>query len=452
MEFASVILAAGAGKRMNSSLPKPLHRLGGKPMLAWALEAAHLAGASRQIVVTPKDAQPVTEFLDTYCEVTGLDIIPAVQDPPLGTGHAVEAARESLSTFSGVILVAFADTPLVTAETYRRLADHLLSVEDAAVVCLGFDADDPTGYGRLITSEAGQLEAIVEEKNTSPAEATIRFVNAGIMAIRAPLAFELLNDCAYNAVTGEKYLTDIVTAARKKGYSVLCLKAGQAEVMGINSRHDLALAEAELQKRLRWAAMETGATLIAPETVHLHYDTILEKDVIVEPHVVFGPGVMVGEGTEIRAFSHLEGVKTGACCIIGPYARLRPGTTLGEGVRIGNFVETKNTTMGNLSKANHLTYLGDTTVGTKANIGAGTITCNYDGTAKHQTHIGDEAFIGSNTSLVAPVRIGDRAMIGAGSTITEPVEADSLALARADTKHLSGGAERFRNKKQEEKK
>ncbi|XDZ64798.1 bifunctional UDP-N-acetylglucosamine diphosphorylase/glucosamine-1-phosphate N-acetyltransferase GlmU [Alphaproteobacteria bacterium LSUCC0684] len=450
MEFASVILAAGAGKRMKSSLPKPLHRLGGKPMLSWALEAAHLAGASRQIVVMPKDALAVTKFLDTYRDITGLDIIPAVQDPPLGTGHAVEAAKPALNMFSGVILVAFADTPLVTAETYRRMADHLLSVDDAAVVCLGFDADDPTGYGRLITSSSGQVEAIVEEKNTNPAEAAIRFVNAGIMAIRAPLAFELLEDCPFNEVSGEKYLTDIVAAARAKGHAALCLKAEQAEVMGINSRHDLALAEAELQKRLRWAAMEAGATLIAPETVHLHYDTVLEKDVIIEPHVVFGPGVIIGEGSEIRAFSHLEGVRTGACCIIGPYARLRPGTTLGEGVRIGNFVETKNTTMGDLSKANHLTYLGDTTVGTKANIGAGTITCNYDGTSKHSTHIGDEAFIGSNTSLVAPVSVGDRAMIGAGSTITEPVEADSLAVARAETRHLSGGAKRFREKRRED--
>lgn len=452
MEFASVILAAGAGKRMKSSLPKPLHRLGGKPMLSWALDTAYLAGASREIVVTPKGADTINGFIENYSRQTGLEIKTAIQDPPLGTGHAVEATKTALEGFSGVILVAFADTPLVTADTYRRMADYLLSVDDSAVVCLGFDADDPTGYGRLITSSSGQLEAIIEEKDASTAEAEIRLVNAGIMAVRAPLIFEMLADCDYNNSSGEKYLTDIVAVARAKGYSALCLKADQAEVMGINSRHDLALAEAELQKRLRWAAMEAGATLIAPETVFLHYDTILEKDVIIEPHVVFGPGVVVGEGSEIKSFSHLEGVRTGACCIIGPYARLRPGTNLGEGVRIGNFVETKNTTMGDLSKANHLTYLGDATVGVRANIGAGTITCNYDGTNKHKTSIGDEAFIGSNTSLVAPVSVGDRAIIGAGSTITETVEPDSLAVARAQTKHLAGGADRFRKSRRKEDK
>jgi len=444
MEFASVILAAGAGKRMKSSLPKPLHRLGGKPMLSWALDTAHLAGASRQIVVTPKDAGTIDGFLQDYSRKTGLDISTLIQDPPLGTGHAVEAVKSALDGFGGVILVAFADTPLVTADTWRRMADCLLSADDAAVVCLGFDADDPTGYGRLITSPSGELDAIVEEKDASPTEAEVCFVNAGIMAIRAPLVFEMLEECTYNTSSGEKYLTDIVAVARARGYSARCLKADQAEVMGINSRHDLALAEAELQKRLRRAAMEAGATLMAPDTVFLHYDTVLEHDVIIEPHVVFGPGVHIGEGSEIRSFSHLEGVKTGACCVIGPYARLRPGTHLGEGVRIGNFVETKNTTMGDLSKANHLTYLGDTTVGTKANIGAGTITCNYDGTNKHKTQIGDEAFIGSNTSLVAPVSIGDRAMIGAGSTITETVPPDSLAVARAETKHIADGADRFR--------
>jgi len=450
MEFASVILAAGAGKRMKSSLPKPLHLLGGKPMLAWALDAAYLAGAARQIVVTPPEAGAIDRFLADYRQFTGLDVTGATQDEALGTGHAVEAAQPALDGFEGVVLVAFADTPLVAAETYRRLADALISDPKTAVVCLGFEADDPQGYGRFVTAADGQLEAIIEEKDATPEIAAIRLVNAGIMAIRAPLAFGLLDRCTYNNASGEKYLTDIVAAARAEGHGVKCLKADSAEVMGINSRHDLALAEAELQKRLRQAALANGATLIAPETVFLHFDTILEPDVIIEPHVVFGPGVVIGEGSQIRAFSHLEGVITGPCCIIGPYARLRPGTLLGEGVRIGNFVETKNTTMGDLSKANHLTYLGDAIIGAEANIGAGTITCNYDGINKHQTIIGRGAFIGSNTALVAPVTVGDHAMIGAGSTITDAVDAESLTLTRAETRHFPKGATRFRERRRKD--
>ncbi|NDA08965.1 MAG: bifunctional UDP-N-acetylglucosamine diphosphorylase/glucosamine-1-phosphate N-acetyltransferase GlmU, partial [Alphaproteobacteria bacterium] len=298
----------------------------------------------------------------------------------------------------------------------------------------------------------GRVTAIIEEKETDPTNKAIRLCNSGLMAVKMPLLFNLLDQIGFNQKTNEKFLTDIVALAHQTGRSIGYAEANEDDVLGINSRVDLARAESIVQHRLRHRAMMNGATLIAPETVFLHYDTILEKDVIIEPHVVFGPGVVVGEGSEIKSFSHLEGVRTGACCIIGPYARLRPGTNLGEGVRIGNFVETKNTTMGDLSKANHLTYLGDTTVGVRTNIGAGTITCNYDGTNKHKTSIGDEAFIGSNTSLVAPVSVGDRAIIGAGSTITETVEPDSLAVARAQTKHLAGGADRFRKSRRKEDK
>lgn len=450
MEFAAIILAAGEGKRMRSSLPKPLHRLGGKPMLAWALDASALSGASRQVVIVPKGANAVSSFLDAYRDARGADVVAAVQDPPLGTGHAVECAANALSGFDGIAIVSFADTPLLRADTFKAMATALEET-GSAVACLGFRPENPTGYGRLVTSEDGQLLRIVEEKDASDEERRITLVNAGMMAIRLPLAFDLLAALDTSNAQGEKYLTDIISEARAKGHGVTSLAADADEVMGVNDRKDLAAAEAVLQQRLRQAAMAGGASLIAPETVFLHHDTVLEEDVVVEPNVVFGAGVHIGNGTEIKAFSHLEGTITRACCVIGPYARLRPGTVLGEGVKIGNFVETKNTTMGDLSKANHLSYVGDSSVGARANIGAGTITCNYDGINKHRTEIGEDAFIGSNTALVAPVSVGDRAMIGAGSTLTNNVEADALAVVRGEAKMVAAGAKRFRNARQKKK-
>ena len=445
MNFVTIILAAGQGKRMRSKLPKPLHRLGGKPLLGWALDAAMMAGADRQIVITPDEAAPVTDFISAWGKARGSTPETVVQHPPQGTGHAVAVTRDLLGSTEGVAVVTFADTPLLRAETFRRMVAAIADT-DSAVACLGMTVENPHGYGRMIMDQHGSLHRITEEKDATPAEREINFVNAGIMAIRLPLVFELLDDIGTDNASGEQYLTDVVAAARQRGLNVTAMEADPEEVMGINDRADLAMAEAALQKRLRQAAMESGATLVAPETVFLNHDTVLEEDVIIEPHVVFGPGVHIGEGTEIRSFCHLEGVKTGACCMIGPYARLRPGTDLAEGVRIGNFVETKNTTMGALAKANHLSYVGDSTVGSKANIGAGTITCNYDGYNKHQTVIGAEAFIGSNTALVAPVSIGDRAIIGAGSTITKDVEDDALALSRAEMKVSSGAAPRLRKK------
>lgn len=450
MEFAVIILAAGQGKRMRSSLPKPLHRLGGKPLLAWALDASMLGGAVEQVVITPDGANAVTGFIEQYRQARGTAVKAAVQDPPLGTGHAVECARDALAGFDGIAIVTFADTPLLRADTFQALAQQL-DTTGAAVACLGFKPEDPTGYGRLVTDDEGQLLRIVEEKDASDDERQISLVNAGMMALRLPLAFELLEEIGTSNAQGEKYLTDIVAEARRHGHQVTAMAAAATEVMGINDRKDLAAAEAELQNRLRQAAMAGGATLTAPETVFLHHDTILEDDVVIEPHVVFGAGVRVGNGTEIKAFSHLEGVVTGPCCIIGPYARLRPGTELGEGVKIGNFVETKNTRMGDLSKANHLSYVGDSEVGAKANIGAGTITCNYDGFSKHRTTIGAGAFIGSNTALVAPVTVGDHAMVGAGSTITRDIEDDAMAVTRAEQRNLKNGASRFRQSRQKDR-
>ncbi|MGC6484382.1 MAG: bifunctional UDP-N-acetylglucosamine diphosphorylase/glucosamine-1-phosphate N-acetyltransferase GlmU [Candidatus Puniceispirillales bacterium] len=445
MEFTAIILAAGQGKRMRSKLPKPLHQLGGKPLLGWALDAAGFAGAQQRVVITPKDAAAINDFIAAYETRHDTRIGSIVQHPPQGTGHAVAVSREALAGTEGVAIITFADTPLLRAETFRRMATTLTD-NDAAVVCLGMTVDNPHGYGRLIMDKDGQLQQITEEKDASPEERRINFVNAGIMAVRLPLVFDLLDDVGTNNASGEQYLTDIVASARQRGLSVTALDADPDEVMGINDRADLAKAEAVLQQRLRIAAMEQGATLIAPETVFLHHDTVLEEDVIIEPHVVFGPGVHLGEGSAIRSFCHLEGVKTGPCCMIGPYARLRPGTILDEGVKIGNFVETKNVTMGALAKANHLSYVGDSSVGSKANIGAGTITCNYDGYNKHKTTIGDEAFIGSNTALVAPVSVGDRAIIGAGSTITTDIDDDALALTRAEPRISKGGGARLRRK------
>ncbi len=446
MNIATIILAAGQGTRMKSHLPKPLHCLGGKPLLAWVLDSAHAAGAAHQIVITPKDSDEINTFLTSYQDQRGRTVTAAVQHPAHGTGHAVEQARDALEGFNGIALVAFADTPLIYADTYHALAAALAADPDAAIACLGFHADDPTGYGRMVTDENGHLIKIVEEKDTNDDEKNISFVNAGIMALRTPMMFDLLDAIAYNTISGEKYLTDCIAAAHDAGNHVITLTAAGDEVMGINTRQQLATAEAIMQTRLRQAAMDGGATLIAPETVFLHHDTVLEQDVIVDPNVVFGPGVIVGEGSTIKSFSHLEGATLGACCVIGPYARLRPGTNLGEGVKIGNFVETKNTVMGDLAKSNHLTYLGDSTVGAGANIGAGTITCNYDGTNKHKTHIGVDAFIGSNTALVAPISVGDRAIVGAGSTITQDIQDDDLALARGAMKTITGGAKKFRAK------
>ena len=455
MSFKSIILAAGQGTRMKSNLPKPLHKIGGKPMLAWVLDTSFAAGADGQVVITPKDSETIDNFIAAYTDIRKTDVKTAIQDPPKGTGHAVECAQDSLkddngNAYQGIVIVAFADTPLVRSETYQALADAL-ETSDAAIACLGFEAQDPTGYGRLVRNDKGLLLKITEEKDANADEKKITFVNAGMMALRAPLVFDLLAGLQNNAKTGEKYLTDCIEAARQAGHNVVTIEAEQTEVLGVNDRADLAQAESVMQDQLRQAAMASGATLIAPETVFLHHDAVIEPDVIIEPHVVIGQAVHIGEGSEIKSFSHLEGVKTGPCCVIGPYARLRPGTNLGEGVKIGNFVETKNITMGDLSKANHLTYLGDSTIGSKSNIGAGTITCNYDGFNKHRTTIGDGAFIGSNSALVAPVSIGDRALVGAGSTITRDVEDDALVIVRSEAKTLSDGATRLRQKYQKTK-
>jgi len=434
MDVAALILAAGKGTRLNSSLPKPLHRIGGRPMLAWSLDAARAAGARRIVTILGIGAKTVEAWLDggESC----------IQDPPNGTGHAVLAAQPTLHDFTGIVLVMFADTPLVTAATLTDLSAAIRDGADIAV--LGFTAADPTGYGRLVTDADGGLIKIVEETDATAAERGITLVNGGVMAARAKLLFDLLAKTTPDNNKGEIYLTDIVEQASHANHKVVYRLTSEDEIAGVNDRQDLAFIESVVQTRLRAQAMQQGVTMQAPETVFLSADVTFGRDVILEPHVVITGGATIGEGTVIRAFTHIDGAVLGPCCMVGPFARLRPGTILQDGVKIGNFVETKNAEMGAGSKANHLTYLGDTTVGQDANVGAGTITCNYDGFGKFRTLIGDGASIGSNTALVAPVTIGAGAIIGAGSTITADVPENAIATTRSALDVRHDAATRYR--------
>jgi bifunctional UDP-N-acetylglucosamine pyrophosphorylase/glucosamine-1-phosphate N-acetyltransferase len=440
MKIVAIILAAGKGTRLKSKLTKPLHNIGGRPMLAWSLDAAIAANASRTITVLPPQSEQIQDWLD------GHDF--CIQKKPLGTGHAVLSAASQLADFDGVALIMFADTPLVTANTLTRLVSSIDTSTSIAV--LGFETSDPHGYGRLVTDSGGHLMRIVEDKDANDNEKRITLANGGVMAVRCPLLFDLLKRVQPNSQNGEVYLTDIISTANQNGQKVTFQLADEAEISGVNDRADLAHVEAILQQRLRYAAMQQGVTLIAPDTVFLSADTILERDVIIEPHVVIGPKTKIGEGSIIKSFSHVEGAKIGACCVIGPYARVRSGTEAGDGVKIGNFVETKKSIIGTGSKANHLTYIGDSVIGTDVNVGAGTITCNYDGFGKFKTIIEDGASIGSNTALVAPVKIGAKAIIGAGSTITADVPNDAIATTRSALDVRHGAAVRYRKIRNEQ--
>lgn len=445
MTFTAIILAAGKGTRMRSSLPKPLHRLAGKPLLEWVLDSTVMANAENSVIVVGTDGSQVSDHVNHIKDNYSCLLSTAIQDPPLGTGHAVEVAAASLKNREGIAVIAFADTPLVSADEFHALV-HSISKDGHDICCLGFNAINPTGYGRLIRNKDGTISAIIEEKEADAETRTISLCNSGMMAVKMPMLFDLLAEIGFNDQTGEKFLTDIINKAHHKGYSIGCVMAEEDNVMGINNRVDLAKAEAIIQQRLRHKAMLDGVTLIDPDSIFISADTIIAEDVIIHPHVVIGPGVCIANGAEIKSFSHIEGADIGACAVIGPYARLRSGTILDEGVKIGNFVETKNVTMGAMAKANHLTYLGDAEIGEGANIGAGTITCNYNGFRKSMTRIGAGAFIGSNSALVAPVDIGNGAIIGAGSTITTSVNKDELVVVRAETKSTPDGANTYRNR------
>jgi bifunctional UDP-N-acetylglucosamine pyrophosphorylase/glucosamine-1-phosphate N-acetyltransferase len=432
----SIVLAAGEGTRMRSSRPKVLHAIGGQPLIAHVLAAVRGVGEAAAVVVGP-DADAVAAAV--HALMPEADI--AVQRERRGTADAVLTARTAIARGFDDVLVVFADTPLVTAETLARLRAPLGA--GAAVAVLGFRAADPTGYGRLITDD-GQLLAIREDKDASPEERKIGLCNGGLMALRGDVALPILERIRNDNAKGEFYLTDAVAIARDMGLRAVALETREDEVRGINTQAQLAETEAILQARLRTAALEAGVTLVAPETVHLCADTKLGRDVVIEPYVVFGPGVEVEDGARVRSFSHLEGARVGQGATVGPFARLRPGARLGARVRIGNFVEVKEADIEADVAANHLSYIGDARIGEGSNVGAGTITCNYDGFDKHRTDIGVGAFIGSNSALVAPVKIGNGAYVASGSVITHDVPPDALALGRGRQVAKEGWAENWR--------
>ncbi len=436
MDATAILLAAGLGTRMNSSLPKALHPLAGRPMLHHLLGSC--AGVfDRAVVVVGPEMEAVVRAAAPHPV--------AVQHERLGTGHAALQAAPWFGT--GDVAVLYADNPLIRPDTLRRL---LAARAEAGLVLLAMRPADPGRYGRVITSEGG-VERIVEWADATPAERAIGLCNAGVICAAAADLHRWLRALRNDNSKGEYYLTDVVSIARAEGVRVAAVEAPEAELRGVNSRAELAAAEATVQSWLRHVAMAGGATLTAPETVFFSADTALAPDVTVGPNVVFGPGVSVAGGAEIRAFCHLEGCSVGPGAIIGPFARLRPGTVVGAGAHVGNFVELKAALLGEGAKANHLSYIGDASVGARTNIGAGTITVNYDGFGKHRTTIGDQAFIGSNTSLVAPVSVGDGAMVVAGSTVTEDVPADAMAFGRARQTTKPGRAADFRAAKKEKR-
>jgi bifunctional UDP-N-acetylglucosamine pyrophosphorylase/glucosamine-1-phosphate N-acetyltransferase len=441
--LAAIVLAAGKGTRMKSPLAKVLHPVAGRPMIGHVLDALAALEPTREVVVLSPGQEKVAEFVAPRPV--------AIQDPPLGTGHAVLAARRALEGFEGDILILYADTPLIGPETLRRLTAALHQPAEAAVAVLAFRPADPAQYGRVVLDAEGGISAIVEFRDADAATRAIGLCNAGMMAASGAQLWPLLERVGNTNAKGEYYLTDIVALARKGGRRVASVEVAPEEVMGINSQAELAQAEAALQARLRRRWLDAGVTMIAPETVWLSADTRLSPGVVIEPNVIFGPRVTVEEGAVIHAFCHIVGAVIGKGASIGPFARLRPGTRLGEGARIGNFVEAKNARMEAGAKANHLTYLGDAEIGAGANIGAGTITCNYDGFDKASTEIGEGAFIGSNTALVAPVRVGAGAIVAAGSVITRDVPADALAVARGRQEERPGWGKAFRERKRKPK-
>jgi len=423
MSIALILLAAGKGTRMNSDLPKVLHRIADAPMLVHAMQAGAALDPAHTVIVAGHEAEAVAKAAQEHDETARI----VLQEEQLGTGHAVAQAQEALAGFTGDAIVLYGDTPFIQPETLEKMAAARAAHD---IVVLGFEAADPGRYGRLVV-EGSALMRIVEFKDATPAERAITLCNSGVVMAPAPLLFDLIAEVGNDNASGEYYLTDIVGLARARGLSATAVTCDEAETMGINSRAELSVAEAAFQARARAEAMENGVTLTAPDTVFFAYDTHLGRDCLIEPNVVFGPGVTIETGAHIRAFSHLEGCHVARGAVVGPYARLRPGTELSEDSRIGNFVEVKNALIGEGAKVNHLSYIGDAQIGRDSNIGAGTITCNYDGVMKHETRIGERVFIGSNTMLVAPVSVGDEAMTGSGSVITQDVAAGALAIGRA---------------------
>ena len=436
--FAALILAAGKGTRMKSDLHKVLHPIAGRPMLGHLIAAVDQLGAARKLVVTGAGREQVEAFVAPL----GVDVV--TQEPQLGTAHAVQQGEVALGDFNGDVLILYGDVPLVPAETMRRMLDRLGGNDAPVAVVLGFRPADPLAYGRILARSDGTIDDMVEYKDATIEQRAIDLCNSGLMAVRGSELWRLLAQVGNDNAAGEYYLPDIIRIARAEGKRSIVIEAAAWEVAGVNSRAEMAAVEAEWQQRRRLAAMADGATLVAPETVWFSHDTVIGRDVVIEPNVFFGPKVVIEDSVTIHGFSHIEGATVHSDAEIGPYARLRPGADIGQGAKIGNFVEVKKSRFGAGAKANHLAYIGDAEVGAKANIGAGTITCNYDGFLKYRTVIGEGAFIGSNSALVAPVTIGEGAIIGAGSVITRDVEADAMAVARGKQEARPGWAARFR--------
>ncbi len=438
--IAVVILAAGKGTRMKSDLHKVLHPIAGRPMLLHLVASAAALHPAKTVVVTGAGREQVEAAVTTH------GISTALQAEQLGTGHAVAQAREALAGFEGDVLILYGDVPLVTAATMQRMIDRLHGHDAPAAVVLGFRPADPGAYGRVIANAEGRIDRMVEYKDASIEERGETLCNSGLMAVHSNDLFALLDRVGNDNAAGEYYLPDIVMLAASDGRSSAVIETGADEVAGVNSRGELASVEGAWQAARRAQAMADGVTLIAPDTVWFAHDTVLGRDVVIEPNVVFGPGARIEDGATIHAFSHVEGATVGKGANVGPFARLRPGADLHADAKVGNFVEIKKAIIGEGAKVSHLTYIGDADIGAGANIGAGTITCNYDGYFKYRTVVGEGAFIGSNSALVAPVKVGAGAIVAAGSVLTEDVEADALALVRPPQIAKPGWARRFRDR------
>lgn len=440
MALAVVLLAAGKGRRMGSDLPKVLHEIAGAPIIWHAISSASPLEPGRTVVVAGHGAEKVQKKLSEF----GIETDLAVQEKQLGTGHAALAAMPVLDGFDGNIIILYGDTPFIRPSTLEKLVQG--RIDGAALAFLGFKALDPSGYGRIVQDDLGQVLRVVESKNANEDESKIELCFGGGVCAHSSTLRELLNEIKVDEITREYYLTEIVELASKRGMRCDTVLCDESETLGVNSRAQLAEAETVYQEGARGRALEDGTDLLAPESVYFSFDTDLGRDTVIEPNVFFGRGVKVGEGSRIRAFSHLEDCEVGPGCIIGPFARLRPGAEICEGAFIGNYVEVKASKIGAGSKVRHLSFVGDAEIGERTNIGAGTITCNYDGVSKHRTKIGDGAFIGSDTILIAPVRVGDEAMTAAGSTITSDVPDGALSMARARQTNKPGLARRIMSK------
>ena len=444
--FAAIILAAGRGTRMKSDVHKVLHPIAGRAMLDHLMGVLEGLGPVRKVVVVGSGREQVEGLVDAR----GGEVV--VQEQQLGTAHAVLQAEARLADFGGDLLILYGDTPLIEAETMARMLERLHAGDEPAIVVVGFRPPDPLQYGRILAAADGTIEKMVEYKDATPEERAVNLCNSGLMAARAADLFALLRRVGNDNAAGEYYLPDVVMLAAADGRRSAVIEAEPWEMAGVNSRAELALVEAEWQRRRRLKAMADGVTLVAPDTVWFAHDTEVGRDTVIEPNVVFGPGVRIGERVCIKPFTHIEGATVADDAQIGPYARLRPGAEIGEQARVGNFVEVKKAKLGRGAKANHLSYLGDAEIGAGANIGAGTITCNYDGFFKYRTNIGEGAFIGSNSALVAPVTIGAGALVGAGSVITRDVAADAVALGRGEQAEKPGRARVFRERMAAKKK